>query len=137
YKPLCLASLRAAIRILIHEVLELVDSAAVRQKDDVFHHVQMPETFCGFAKKQFHPGISQKLHAHAVNFTSFSCGPAVFQKRLIPAAPILKGVTAFMRHDVHVVLRAIEIAEHKRRPKFWKAVAITSACFAFPANEIK
>ena len=75
-EPFLVALIGRELGVLVHNVLEFIHHAAIRQEEQAVLGVHKLVLGGVGAKEQMMPGACQKFHAHAVNFGTLHTGAA-------------------------------------------------------------
>ena len=85
FAPSGFSLFRGRFRILVNEMLELVDRNPVRDKDQRIRQMAVIVFLGVFFEEEFHPRPGEKLHAHGMDFGSFHGRPHVIRDTDVPA----------------------------------------------------
>ena len=120
---------RCQFRLIVDDVLELINGDSVRQERHAA--CKVTELVLGrlIAEEFFHPRISKVFHRHRVDFTGFIRREPVFRHGEVTAFVDLERVSDFVCQDIDVTGRSVEVREDEWEFFVRDVRAIAAACF--------
>ena len=113
FTPDVVALLGRILGMRIHFMLEVVHHRAVRDEGQRTRKVLIEELIGILLKEVLRPRPCKEFHGHGVDLTAFQRRPLAFHGNDIARHITGKSVSRFVRHDLHIMLRTIEVGKNK------------------------
>ena len=121
---------RGHVRLFVDDVLEMVDHCAIRDECQRTGQMAVTELARIFAEEALGPRPREELHRHGMDFAALHARPDRGIRHAVAVHPRGKGVARLVRHDLDVVLRAVEVCKNERDFIVAKARAVAAARLA-------
>ena len=132
--PDLVAGLRVKRRIVVNDILELVDHRPVRDKAAAVLKVHVHIVLRARSEEQIHPGLGEEFHRHGVRFSRLHRDIRMLSDRIIGDNPALEGMSALMRDDIRIPGGSVEVCEDE-----WslvvRQVRHVASCLLCPAPD--
>ena len=123
--------------LFIHDVLEVVDHRAVGNERQRAGEVAVEELFRVVTEKAVRPRLCEELHGHRVDLAGLHARPDVVDGDALAVRPGLEGVTGLVRHDLDVMLRAVEVGEDEGNLIVHDARAVAARLLALGREHVE
>ena len=123
--------------LFIHDVLEVVDHRAVGNERQRAGEVAVEELLRVGTEKAVRPRLCEELHGHRVDLAGLHARPDIVDGDALAVRPGLEGVTGLVRHDLDVVLRAVEVGEDERHLIVHDARAVAARLLALGREHVE
>ena len=128
--PHCMALRRGHLRLFIDDMLEMVDHRAVGDEGQRARQMAVAELAGIVTKEAVCPRPREEFHGHGVHLAALKARPDRLGRDAVAVEIRGKGVARLVRHDLNVVLRAVEVGEDKRNAVLAKARAVAAGPLA-------
>ena len=128
--PHGMALRRGEIRLLIHDVLEVVHHGAVGDEGERVREMAVAELRGILAEEAVAPRPGEKFHGHGVNLARLHRGPHERGGHAVAVQIAGEGMARLVRDDFHVVLGAVEVCEDEGHAVIGNGRAVAAAFLA-------
>ena len=115
----------------------MVDHRAVGDEGQRAGEVAVEELLGVGAEEAVRPRLCKELHGHRVHLAGLKARPDVVHGDALAVRPRFKGVTGFVRHDLNVVLRAVEVGEDEGNFIVHDARAVAACLLALGGEHVE
>ena len=128
---------RGHIRLFVDDMLEVVDHRAVRDEGQRARQMTVEE-FAGIAAEEaLGPRPGEELHGHGVHLARLEARPDVGIRDAVAVEPRGEGMAGLVRHDLDVMLRAVEVGEDKRHMVVAQRRAVAARALAGGRKDVQ
>ena len=121
---------RGHVRLFIDDMLEVVDHCAVGDEGQRAGQMVVAELAGVVSEEALGPRPCEEFHGHGVHLAALKTRPDRFGRDAVAVEIRGKGVPRLMRHDLDVVLRAVEVGEDKGHMVLAQARAVAACALA-------
>ena len=128
---------RGHLRLFIDDMLEMVDHRAVGDEGQRTRQMAVAELAGVASKEALGPRPSEEFHGHGVYLAALKARPDRLGRDAAAVEVRGKGMARLMRHDLNVVLRAVEVGEDKGNMIVAEARAVAAGPLAGGGEHIE
>ena len=130
FLPDRVALCRGHLRLFIDDMLEMIDHRAVGDEGQRARQMAVAELTGIVSKEAVCPRPCEKFHGHGVHLAALKTRPDRLGRDAVAVEISSESVACLMRHDLNVVLRAVEVGENEGDMVVAEARAVAASAFA-------